>query len=809
MTRIQYKFQILLCFLFLSAMAIFSSCSNTKYLAKDQSLLVSSDVDIKSDLSASEEDELKNTLTSSSIMLQHPNTKFLGLFRLKLWLYNQKNSEKKKGRIWKWLLIDKNMEPPVIFDSSKAKQSTQNMVSYLNNQGFFYASAKYKAKTKSQKTNLNYKVNTGKIFLIDSIDYNIPDTSIQQAVLSHSKHSLIKEGDPFKIEALNLERNRIADIVRSAGYYTFSDEDVQFVVDTINKSIFRNIFDPFANLQNYVNAQGNNEQPKMDITIRILNPTDSTFYKKYYIRRIYVYPDYSAYATPNSERFQQKKYKDLIIRTDKEIIRPRVLDNNILLNSDALYSQTDHLQTIQRLNSLGAWKFINVEMDTVSRNSDSLDCYIFLIPAKKQEVSLNLEATSSSDYIIGGAVNLNYQNNNINKAANQLKVNLKSGIEWNSDSTRPFYIQAREFSGNANLSFPRFITPWKIKDVGRFSNPHTTLGLGLSYLNRLGFFSLTNFNGSFGYDWNETDYKKWIVQPFTLEYNRIFNISENFSKQLEANPFLRNSFSSVFIEGENASFIFNNQGPLHQKRVNYLRINLDESGLLLNGIDAIIRGVSGGNSSFNKLTTVNYSQYIKIDAEFKHYYNLKHSTLVSRIYGGIGIPYGNSDVLPYIKQFTAGGPNSMRGWRLRALGPGSYYNPEVNNPDIFPDQTGEMKLEGNLEYRFDIFKLFEGFMKVKGALFVDAGNIWNLKANPYKPGSEFKLGRLYQDIAVDGGFGIRLDFSYAILRFDFATPFKVPYISDNYGWIMNTIHPFNSRWRRNNIVFNFAVGYPF
>lgn len=807
MTGIYYKFKILLYLFFLLIPVFFSSCSNTKYLAKNQSLLVSSDLDLKSDLSASEEDELKNALTSPSIMLQHPNTKLLGLFRLKLWLYNQKNNEKKKGKIWKWLLIDKNMEPPVIYDSAKAIQSAHNMVSYLNNQGFFYASAKYRAKTKAQKTGLSYKVNTGKVFLIDSIGYNIPDTSIRRAIVEHSKQALIKKGDPFKVETLNLEQNRIADVVRNAGYYHFSDEDVQFVVDTINKSIFRNIFDPFANLGNY--TVQNNEQPRLDITVQILNPSDSSRYKKYYIRHIYVYPDYSAYATPNSERFKEKTYEDLIIRTDENIILPRVLHNNIRFHKGDLYSQKNHSQTIQRLNSLGVWKFINVEMDTVSLQSDSLDCYIFLIPAKKQELGVNLEATSSSDYIIGGAINLNYQNNNIHHAANQLKVNLKSGVEWNSDSTRPFYIQAREFSGNANLSFPRFITPWKIKDVGKFSNPHTTLGLGASYLNRLGFFSLTNFTGSFGYDWNETSYKKWILQPFTLEYNRIFNISENFSKQLESNPFLKNSFSSVFIEGESASFIFNNQGPLHQKRVNYLQINVDESGLLLNGIDAIIRGVSGGNNSFDKLTSVNFSQYIKIDAEYKHYYNLKHSTLVSRIYGGVGVPYGNSNVLPYVKQFTAGGPNSMRGWRLRALGPGSYYNPEVNNPHIFPDQTGEMKLEGNLEYRFDIFKLFEGFMKVKGALFVDAGNIWNLKANPYKPGSEFKLARLYQDVAVDGGFGIRLDFSYAILRFDFATPFKVPYISDNYGWIIKTIHPFNSQWRRNNMVFNFAVGYPF
>ena len=273
--------------------------------------------------------------------------------------------------------------------------------------------------------------------------------------------------------------------------------------------------------------------------------------------------------------------------------------------------------------------------------------------------------------------------------------------------------------------------------------------------------------------------------------------------------FLKNSFTSTFIGGENVSFIYNNQGPLHQRQFNYFRINLDESGLLLNGLNGVIRGLSGGKSSFASLSSVSFSQYVKVDAEYKHYYVRKHASLVSRVYGGIGVPYGTSDVMPYVKQFTAGGPNSMRAWRLRALGPGSYYNPDFNDPDIFSDQTGEIKLEGNLEYRFDILKLFGGLMMLKGAFFVDAGNIWTLQENPSKPGSAFRLARFYQDLAVGGGFGLRLDFSYAVLRFDLATPFKVPYIPENYGWIFHTLQPMDPAWRRENLIFNFAVGYPF
>lgn len=784
------------------------SCSNTKYLAKNQALFVNSETNLYGDLTGSQRDNLKSSLNSSSIMLQHPNTKLLKILRLKLWLYNQKHTEKKVGKIWNWLLIDKNMEPPVIYDSAKTIKTAGNMTAYLDNQGFFHASVLYKQTIKNQKASVVYNVHTGKNFIIDSVGYDIPDSTIREAVIRSAPFSFLKKGNAFTMSDLGSEQTRVTNVVRNNGYFNFTSQHVQFVVDTINKSIFSNILDPFANIQNTINLSESNEHPKLNVTIQILNPSDTTPFQQYWIRDIYVYPDYSAYSTPNDSTFHQYPYKDLIIRERRNIIRSKVLFNSISLIKGDEYSQANYDYTIQKLNQLGVWKFVTVEMDTVKNHADSLDAYIFLTPAKKQELGANLEATSSSDYIIGGAVNLTYKNKNTNRAANQITANLKGGLEWNSDSTSLFFVQAREYSGQINVSYPRFVTPWHIDDIGKFSNPSTLLGVGFNYLDRLGFFSLSSFNGSFGYNWNETRYKKWIFNPLSVSFNRLFNVSNNFANDLKENPFLKNSFSSTFIGGENISFIYNSQNPLNQKHFNYLQINLEESGLWLNGIDGIIRGVSGRQSSFEKLTSVGFSQYVKADAEYKHYYNRRHSTLVSRIYAGIGVPYSNSTVLPYIKQFTAGGPNSLRAWRLRALGPGSYYNP-VNNPNVFPDQTGDMKLEGNLEFRFDIFSMFGGFLKVKGATFVDAGNIWNLRYDSLKPGAEFQLNHLYQDIAVGGGFGIRLDFSYAILRFDFATPFKQPYIPQNYGWILNTIHPFSGSWRRNNIIFNFAVGYPF
>ncbi len=804
------KFQILSILLFSSCLFFFSSCSNTKYIGKDQSLLVKNKLDLIDDnLNHAELEDIKNNLKSSSIIKQKPNTKTLNLLRLKLWLYNKNYNDKKTGKIWNWLLIDKNMEPPVIYDSTLAMKTAKNMVSFLKNQGFFYATADYTSKTKHQKTKVDYKVNTGKVFLIDSISYDISDTSIRKAMMEATDQSFIKEGAPFKVASLIKERDRLTKVVKDAGYFHFSNRNIRFVLDTINKSIFGNVFDPFSNLSR-VKTQKEQEQPKLDLNIKLLKQDDSAELHPYYIRHIYVYPDYTAYGIRDSSKYKKELYKGLEIRYQSMTLRPRVLRRSIFLEENELFSKEDQNNTIQRLNSLGVWKFVNVEMDTVRNAKDSLDCYIFLIPGKKQEIGANIETTTSAgDYIVGGALNLNYQHNNTNRAANQFSINLKGGMEWNDDASGHLFVQANEISVESQVSFPRFVVPFHLGGNAVFTHPQTTISLGFNDLQRLNFFSWASFKGSFSYSWNETPLKQWIVTPIFLNYNNIYNISSGFKSQLENNPFLKNSFSSIFIEGENVSFIFNDQKSGQQSDVNFFRGNFEESGLLLGALNRMTTSVFSEESTLGKLAAVKYSNYIKASAEYKHYFNRPHATLVTRVYAGVGVPYGKSDVLPYIKQFTAGGPNSLRAWRLRALGPGSYYNPDANDPDIFPDQTGEMKLEGNVEYRFDMFSMFDGFLSLKGALFVDAGNIWNLHENTNKPGAEFKLGRLYQDIAVGSGVGLRLDFSYAILRLDVATPLKIPYESKNYGWDLSHIRPFSKTWRRRNLIFNFAVGYPF
>ena len=226
-------------------------------------------------------------------------------------------------------------------------------------------------------------------------------------------------------------------------------------------------------------------------------------------------------------------------------------------------------------------------------------------------------------------------------------------------------------------------------------------------------------------------------------------------------------------------------------------------------MNSLLNAVTGGRENLETLSKVNISQFVRVEADYRHYWNYPKSAVATRAYAGVGIPYGKSDVLPYIRQFTSGGPNSIRAWRLRTLGPGSFVD-TTETAQLFPDQTGDMKLEGNVEYRFDLLRLFGGSVFLKGATFLDFGNIWMLKKDTSRPGADFQFGNLYKQLAIGTGLGARLDFSYFVIRFDWGIPLKKPYPTQHpSGWFINEWTLGDSRWRRENVVWNIAIGYPF
>ncbi|NIG57047.1 BamA/TamA family outer membrane protein [Chitinophaga sp. Cy-1792] len=802
---------LLKCLLLLAVILTLGACSNTKYLQSNQSLYVSNKVNVKGDMLTSEKQDIKSAISSKSLMVEQPNSKLLGT-RIKVWLYNQKYNEKKSNWLWNIVLSKRNLEEPSIYDTTKTKEALSRMTSYLRNQGYFYASVTVDTITKSHKTSTIYNVNTGRNFVIDHITYNVPDSNIMKVVKAHENLSLIQKGSTFKASTFSSERERLTRIIKDAGYYKFNRDAIEFSVDTLNKALFKNPLNPFDGIVNIFNENKGREKPTMNVEVIVKNPEDSldgTEWQKYFIRHIYAYPDYPINGNPNDTSFKEDNRKYITIRQHQEMLKPKILSKSILLRPGEVYSLQQYNNTINKLYDLGLWLFVTLQYKESKDTTNSLDAYLFLSPRKKQEFGLNFEVSNSSDYLLGSGVSLNYRHINLGRSATQFGFSLNTGIELIKDQNNKWALQSKEFGGEIGFTWPRFALPFNIHQNPR-SNVKTRLTLGANYLSRINKFDITSINLSYGYDWNSSAYRRWIVRPFTLNYVGV-NLNPGFKDSIvDPNPYLKRSFEPALIGGENFSYIYSNNDLLHQRHYTYFRINFEESGLWLNGINSLISAATNHKSDLESITKVSISNFVKVEADYRHYWKLgQHSSLATRAYAGIGIPYSYSQVLPYIRQFTAGGPNSIRAWRLRTLGPGSYKDSSAT-AQIFPDQTGDMKLEGNVEYRFDLLRMFGGTINLKGATFLDMGNIWMIKPDPTRPGSEFRFDQLYHDIAMGTGAGLRLDFSFFLIRLDWGIPLKVPYFTGNKnGWYLSQWDLGSGSWRRSNIIWNIAIGYPF
>ncbi len=334
--------------------------------------------------------------------------------------------------------------------------------------------------------------------------------------------------------------------------------------------------------------------------------------------------------------------------------------------------------------------------------------------------------------------------------------------------------------------------------------PRTVLDAGINTLDRRDYFRLSNLAASYGYIWRETETKTWTVKPVFVNTLQLGAISESFQARMDSIPAIRNSYQETFIEGESVEFVINTENRRKWKYA-YLRLGFEEAGGLMSGIKGI-------GDLLNAPLNFTHARYVRLDFDMRQYLLQRNSSLAFRFYGGVGIPYGGSTILPYLKQYFVGGAYSIRGWRPRVLGPGSYYDSVRQNStdNLFIDQAGDIKLELNGEYRFAMIKLFSGSVSLNGALFADAGNIWLTRKDPSLEGANFEFKNLYQDIAISTGAGVRLDLGgFLVLRFDWAFPVKKPYVKSNAGWVIKDVDLGDPDWRKKNLNFNIAIGYPF
>ena len=575
------------------------------------------------------------------------------------------------------------------------------------------------------------------------------------------------EGDMrFDLPTLKVERERIDVDLKKKGYYNFNPGFLIFEADTNQYNNKR--FDLFLRL-------------KKDVPPKSVIP--------YQITTVNVYPNYNVdedSINANYERYEDKNYFQ-----DELFFKPKYLDPYILLEAGDYYDPEKSRNTSRRLASIGSYKFVNIrydEIDTLATDSlGLLEANIFLSPLKKRAIRAELQAVTKSNNFAGPGLALTFSNRNLFKGGESLHISANFGYEVQVAGGNQSGLNSIQLGLTNDLIIPRLLFPIKIDDdFFEYSIPKTKITLGGDYLLRSQLYSLASLTAKFGYYWNANRYVSHEINPISLNYVDLAKTTPEFDQILLDNPFLRNSFEQQFIAGLTYSFIYNGLVDANKPHVFFFNSNWDIAGNSLSLFGK--KSATGKKEIFG----LEYAQYAKADIDFRYHYRLGGGqTIATRLFAGIGIPFGNSDVMPFSKQYFSGGPYSVRAFRTRSLGPGTF-DRNSNNTEGFFDQTGNVRLEANAEYRFPLFQY------VNGAVFADAGNIWNTKDNKELEGDKFS-SNFINELGIGAGVGIRIDIQNFVIRFDLAAPLHDPALPQGNRWNFDFANP----------IFNFAIGYPF
>jgi hypothetical protein len=786
---------------FFVVLVLLYSCSNIKNLSDDQSILIKNKIIINHKDGYKERRPIVDEI--AVIPTQKPNKSILGGVRFKLWLYNKVDSAKtikwvynekdsftvnKKFNSW---LKYKMGEAPVLFDSSTLLHNKGLIENYLTNKGYFYKNVLVSYSTIAKRTTVNYKLNLDAPFTIFNVNFPKPTNDPEGIIADNKKNSYLKFGNAFDIATLKLERDRIADDFRNKGYYDITRENIFFDFDTTY------------------------DKKKVNIDV-IVNKTDSAAFKVYRIRNIYVYSNYTLNNINKIGYNDTVLFNKMSFITDVEKFRPKQLTEFIFIRSGEKYSQDLFQLTQKRLINLGVFKFTTIEYSVVSTDSsaDLLDCFIYLTPAKRQAFSIDYyqsyNISNQQDALsrnrIGSSLNLTYKNKNLSKRADMFGVTLSGDVQFNTardnNKVRQSVIQSIDAGIVLDYSQNRFLVPFKIKRLSYNSNPKTIFSVGYNFQKRINYFLFHKVTARYGFEWRTKDRIKHVFNILDVSLLGFQNKQPAFLKLLNDRPSARLSFTDGFIPATNYTLIFNGQkNPDDYRFVNNI-FGVEVAGNLLHEL-ALLSHINDNDPLPYKILGVKYFQYIKVENDLRLYLvNQDKSALIGRIFIGVGVPYGNVKDLPYVRQYSVGGGNSLRAFRPNVIGPGGSSDSFSRSNAFTSLQLGDMKLELNLEYRFNLYRWF------KGAIFADAGNVWNVRKKPELKNAEFNINRFYKEIAIGVGAGIRADFEFFVIRFDLGFPLYDPRYPVNERLVQFSKKPFGTKgyFPAN---FNLGIGYPF
>ncbi len=761
-----------------------ASCNPTKYVPGGEMLLSRSELQVQEQV-----DPLPARVDKRALkpyIRQQPNKKILGV-RFYLGLYNLSNPEKEK---WPHGWLRRIGEEPVIFDPAAAERSAGQLESYLRSKGFFNAGVADSIRIKGKEAEVIYMIEPGRPYTIKDIKYEIQDTLLRSLVLSDTVNCLIERGMLYDVDLLQKERKRLERFVRDIGFYTFSTENIYFRIDSALMS--------HQVIVNYV------------VTPR--STTDSrgrpsySNHRMYRVGDVYVYPSFDPrLALTEGERytmsFDTTFHRGIyfIEPPGRSMVKHEVITQSMYVLPGTLFSVTNTEQTEAHLADLKNHRLVNISYSEAGsltegwRDEGVLDCIIQLTPMQRQSFSVELEGTHSGGNL-GGAVNLVYQNKSLFRGAELFSMKLKGAYETLTEDVKGFK-NTEQYGLEAILRLPRVLSPFQGgENFIRKHDPGTVIQAGFNY-QKLPIYARSVANISLGYNWSGNKFTRFNLNPLSFNVVKLHYVDPEFQAVIDEMSYLAYSYRDVTIMGGRFDFVFNNQIIKKSRDYWNIRLGFDAAGNLLNlGYKAV--GAGQQEDGTYHLFRQPFAQFLKGEADASYHFRInEQSSFVCRFFAGVGLPYGNSQVLPFEEQYFCGGANDIRAWVVRALGPGSYVIPD----SPFINQTADMKLVANAEFRFRLFWILEG------ALFLDAGNIWTVRQDDDRPGSRFRISTFTDEIAVGTGFGLRFDLKFLLLRTDLGLKLRDPQYSEGSKWIPLN-RPFNAR---DDVSIVIGIGYPF
>ena len=699
---------------------------------------------------------------------------------------------------------------PTQYNPERIERTIQFMQTYLATKGYHQPELILRSKVDTVKDEwrvyLKMEVSLNKKTIIDTVTYEFGDKAMQTLAENNAKLSYVKKGAAYSNESINNELDRLVDLFRSNGYYYFTKEKIFAEIDTLNTSLMKLNFDPLAQVNQIEDAvKKSKENPSWKISFQLRN-TNATITKAYPIKQQVFYSDISLADNPDSVLIKGLNSidttGDIVQQYNKPKFKSSLFKEQTILHKGDLFNEHYLFHNLNTLSALGAWQQID---SRTNMQNDSITLHYFLVPALRRSFSLDLEGSRNTAEIgagnlLGISTSFTLRDRNVQKKSIQSITSFRTGVEL--DLNKSNLTQTQLLNIGQSYNFPGLMIPFRpiVKSIN--SNEKTIFSLNGSYIDRLNYYRLKSFTTSWGYEWKKMKNGMEDIisyKPINIELYELGKFGK-LDSLLILNPFLRSSFNNGNVISQTISYVHSGPSQNHPNQNNYFRIGLEEAG-----------GLLGLAPDVQK----NIYRYIKAEVEFRKLIKYDYTELAWRFMGGWGNNYSNDGALggqlPFFKQFTAGGPYSMRAWGLRQLGLGSSNFYDTSRISQNFDRFGDLQLETNLEYRFNIVQI--GTYKIGSALFAYIGNIWNTRDNKQDPNAGFKLDKLYKDLAIGVGTGLRIDFNYFTVRIDYAMKMKDPTRSYNNGWMDLS----NIKWtdvkpngtRVNNYAWQFGIGLPF